>query len=121
MDHATPNLPSRQFDATVAFYGRLGFEPGFRDDGWMILKRGSLMLEFFPYPDLDPATSSFGCCLRLDALDPFVAQCRSAGVEERTCGWPRLHSHRVEASGMRIAYLVDPDGTLLRLVENPAD
>ncbi|HCH0444852.1 TPA: bleomycin resistance protein, partial [Pseudomonas aeruginosa] len=24
MDHATPNLPSRDFDATVAFYERLG-------------------------------------------------------------------------------------------------
>ena len=28
-----------------------------KDRGWMILQRGGLQLEFFPYPDLDPATS----------------------------------------------------------------
>jgi hypothetical protein len=34
-------------------------------------------------------------------------------------GWPRLRPPRVEDSGMRIGYLVDPDGNLLRLVQNP--
>lgn len=121
MDHATPNLPSRQFEATVAFYGKLGFEVGYRSEGWLIMERGGLTLEFFPYADLDPSTSSFGCCLRLDALDLFVAQCRTARIEEKATGWPRLHSPRIEPSGIRIAYLVDPDGTLLRLIENPAD
>ncbi len=48
MDHATPNLPSRDFEATSDFYSRLGLEEGWRDDGWMILKRGDLTLEFFP-------------------------------------------------------------------------
>ena len=120
MDHATPNLPSRQFAATVAFYSGLGFGVAYRSEGWLILERRGLTLEFFPYPDLDPACSSFGCCLRLDSIDPFVAQCRAAGVPETTTGWPRLHPPSIEPSGMRIAYLVDPDGTLLRLVENPA-
>ena len=84
----------------------------------MILKRGDLTLEFFPYPDLDPLTSSFSCCLRLDDLDGFYMACLDAGLPEQCCGHPRLHPPKVEASGMRIAYLVDPDGTLLRLVEN---
>ena len=44
----------------------------------MILQRGGLQLEFFPYPDLDPATSSFGCCLRLDDLDAMVALVNAA-------------------------------------------
>jgi hypothetical protein len=40
-------------------------------------------------------------------------------LPEARSGIPRLVAPRVEASGMRIAYLVDPHGTLLRLVQNP--
>ena len=61
MDHATPNLPSRDFVATSHFYQKLGVEEGWRDDGWMILKRGHLTLEFFPHPDLDPSTGKVVC------------------------------------------------------------
>ncbi|MFZ9395220.1 MAG: bleomycin resistance protein [Erythrobacter sp.] len=118
-DHATPNLPSRSFDATEAFYRSVGFETGWRSAGWMIMRRGTIQLEFFPYPDLDPATSSFGCCLRLDELDRFHADCRGAGIPEVATGWPRIAPPQREASGMTIAYMVDPDGTLLRLVQNP--
>lgn len=117
-DHATPNFPSRDFGATSAFYAGLGFVEGWRDDGWMILTRGGLTLEFFPYPDLDPFSSSFSCCLRLDDLDAFYAVARQAGLPESCSGQPRLHPATVEHSGMRIAYMIDLDGTLLRLVQN---
>ena len=119
MDHATPNLPSRDFEATSQFYGKFGFTESWRDRGWMILKRSGLVLEFFPYPDLDPLKSSFGCCLRLDDLRAFYGICRAAGIPESRTGAPRLQPPREEASGMTIAYMVDPDGTLLRLVQNP--
>ena len=118
VDHATPNLPSRAFEATSRFYARLGFAESWRDSGWMILKRGTIALEFFPFPDLDPSTSSFGCCLRLDDLDGFYEACLAAGIPEQRQGMPRLNPSRVEASGLTIAYLVDPDGTLQRLVQN---
>nr|AIB09118.1 bleomycin resistance protein [Acinetobacter calcoaceticus]AIB09131.1 bleomycin resistance protein [Acinetobacter junii] len=88
-DHVTPNLPSRDFDVTEAFYAKLGFATSWKDRGWMILQRGGLQLEFFPYPDLDPATSSFGCCLRLDDLDAMVALVNAAGAEEKSTGCPR--------------------------------
>jgi catechol 2,3-dioxygenase-like lactoylglutathione lyase family enzyme len=117
-DHATPNLPSRDFDATIGFYAALGFRERWRDGGWMILERGSLILEFFPYPDLDPAESSFGCCLRLDDLDAFYALCGQAGVPEARSGIPRLVPPLRQHWGGRIAYLVDPDGTLVRLLDN---
>ena len=117
-DHATPNLPSRDFDATLAFYAPLGFVAGWRDKGWMILKRGALALEFFPYPDLDPLQSSFGCCLRLDDMPALVEACRAAGIAQRRTGVPRISAPRREASGLDIAYLIDPDGTLLRLIQN---
>jgi hypothetical protein len=118
-DRATPNLPSRDFDVTSEFYAALGFIEQFRDAGWMILTRGDLMLEFFPFPDLDPATSSFGTCLRLDDLDGFYDSCLARGVPQTHRGWPRLHAPKVENSGLRIGALVDPDCSLLRLIANP--
>ena len=45
-DHVTPNLPSRDFDVTEAFYAKLGFATSWKDRGWMILQRGGLQLEF---------------------------------------------------------------------------
>ena len=118
-DHATPNLPSRDFAATVEFYAAFGFRVSFRSPGWMILERGDIMLEFFPYPALDPGRSSFGACLRLDDLDAMVDAVTKAGVPVVSTGMPRLQLPRTEASGMRIGYVVDPDGSLLRLVQNP--
>ena len=117
-DHSTPTLPSRDFEATSRFYGSLGFAESWRDQGWMILKRGGLALEFFPYPDLDPAESSFGCCLRLDELTRFYEACKATGLREAHAGIPRLVPPRVESSGLLIGYLVDPDGSLVRLVQN---
>jgi hypothetical protein len=118
-DTATPNLPSRMLETTAAFYERLGFAQTYRDETWMILNRYSLMLEFFLVPDLDPFASSFGCCLRLDDVEAFYRECLAAGLPESTSGFPRLHPPRLEASGLRIGALLDPDGTLLRLIGNP--
>ena len=118
VDHATPNLPSRDFEATSRFYGALGFVEGWRDEGWMILKRGTVTLEFFPHPEIDPLTSWFSCCLRLDDLDAFYAVCEAAGIPEACAGQPRLHRPEVEASAMQIGAMVDPDGTLVRLIQN---
>lgn len=117
-DRATPNLPARDFARTSEFFAALGFTETYRDDGWMILTRGDVTLEFFPYADLDPATSSFGSCLRLDDVDAFYAVCLAAGLPETTRGWPRLHPPRLESSGLRIGALIDLDGSLLRLVQN---
>lgn len=117
-DAATPNLPSRDFEKTSRFYAALGFSESWRDGGWMILKRGDLTLEFFPHPELNPLTSWFSCCLRLDDLDSFYATCLVAGLPEECKGQPRLHPPKVETWGGRIGALIDPDGTLVRLIEN---
>lgn len=117
-DTATPNLPARDFAAAAAFYAKLGFEEDYRSEGWMILSRGKVTLEFFPYPDLDPYQSAFSCCLRLDDLGAIMAQVETSGVPEARTGIPRYHPPRLEDSGLTIAYLIDPDGTLLRLIQN---
>lgn len=117
-DHATPNLPARDFGATAAFYAKLGFAEDYRSAGWMILSREEVMLEFFPYPDLDPYQSAFSCCLRLDDLGAIMRQVEASGVPDARQGIPRYHSAAPDPSGLTIAYLIDPDGTLLRLIQN---
>ena len=117
-DHATPNLPARDFGATAAFYAKLGFGEDYRSAGWMILSRGEVMLEFFPFPDLDPYQSAFSCCLRLDDLGAIMRQVEASGVHDARQGIPRYNPAAPDPSGLTIAYLIDPDGTLLRLIQN---
>lgn len=114
-DRATPNLPSRDFAATAAFYARLGFDEVFRDDGWMILARGALQLEFFPHATLDPRANYAGSCLRVDDARALHAAFAAAGLPER--GIPRLTPPVDEPWGFRMFALVDLDGNLLRGLE----
>lgn len=116
-DRAVPNLPSSDLDATEAFYSRIGFARSFRDDGWMILRRGDVQLEFFPAPGLDPATSASRCALRVGDVDELAACIVAAGVPIADTGFPRLHEVRPQEWGLRAGHLVDPDGNLLTLIE----
>ena len=117
MEQATPNLPSRDYAKTSAFFAKLGFTELFKNDGWMILKRETVMLEFFPHPDLDPASSWFCCCIRVDDIDAFFEQCATASIPINTTGWPRIHLP-TDQGGMMIGALIDPDGTLFRIIHN---
>lgn len=117
-DRALPNLPSRDFLITRDFYSSFGFCETFRDEGWMILARGTVEIEFFPYPDLEPSMSSFRCTIRVADLDELWGAIRATGVPVSRRGCPRLHEPRVEDSGLRIGYLIDPDGTQLALVSD---
>jgi hypothetical protein len=117
-DHSTPNLPARDFEATAKFYAALGFMPTWKDDHWMILTRGTLVLEFFRHPQVEPLTSWFSCCLRLDDLDAFYARCLAAGLAQSMKGYPRLHAPKLEPWGGSVGALIDLDGTLIRLIQN---
>jgi catechol 2,3-dioxygenase-like lactoylglutathione lyase family enzyme len=117
-DRAVPHLPSRDFEATVAFYGGFGFRPTYRDSEWLIMERGDLQLEFFPFAQLDPARSSFMCGLRVDDLDALYAAVRASGVAECAEGHPRLHAPSLQPWGRRVAHLIDLDGTQVNLIEN---
>lgn len=117
-DRAVPNLPSRSFDATIEFYGGFGFHAVFRDDGWLILHRGTLALEFVPAPDLDPYRSEHMASIRVADLDGLYESIRTTGVAERTTGIPRLHPVALREWGQRAGYLVDVDGTQLNLIED---
>jgi catechol 2,3-dioxygenase-like lactoylglutathione lyase family enzyme len=117
-DRAVPTLPSRSLDATAAFYARLGFVEMYRDDGWLIMSRAELTLEFFPHPRLRPATSDHQANLRVDDLDALHAAFSESGIPLATKGIPRLTPVEQQEWGARAAFLIDLDGTMLRLIEN---
>ncbi len=83
-DRAVPNLPSRDFGGTVRFYGGFGFTPSYRDDAWLILRRGELVLEFFRFDDLVPEASSFMCSVRVDDVDELY---EDIGLSAKKSGW----------------------------------
>lgn len=78
-----------------------------------------MTLEFFLHRELDPANSWFSCCLRMNDVQSFFEELLSAGVPDRSKGWPRLHRPKEEEWGGKVGALIDPDGTLLRLVQEP--
>lgn len=118
VDRAVPNLPSRDLAATVLFYERLGFAVEFRDEGWLIMRRGTLRLEFFPFADIDPWTSNHMCTIRVSDLDELHATIDRAGIPRGVVGIPRLTPITLESWGQRAAYLIDLDGTQLSLIED---
>ena len=117
-DRAVPNLPSRSFDDTIAFYRGFGFDEQFRDGGWLILERDGIVLEFFLAPEHDPYASWFMTSVRVNDLDALYAAVRASGVPERESGIPRLVTVALREWGQRAGYLVDPDGTQLHLIED---
>ncbi|NGM46485.1 bleomycin resistance protein [Rhodobacter sp. SGA-6-6] len=118
-DRITANLPARDFAATSAFYGALGFAETFRDEGWMILRRGGLVLEFFPHPGVDPWSSWFSACIRIDDPDALLAEWReTSGLPADHKAIPRLTGFFKHAGAPRMFALVDPDGSLLRVIDN---
>jgi catechol 2,3-dioxygenase-like lactoylglutathione lyase family enzyme len=115
-DRVTANLPSRDLDATASFYEALGFIVEFKDAGWMIVSRGALEIEFFPL-DHEPRESCFSACVRVDDLDELYADWQRVGIHGDRWSIPRLTAPAVE-HGMRMFALVDPDGSLLRCIDN---
>lgn len=114
IDRATPNLPSRDFSATVAFYAPLGFTVQHRDPAWLILTRGALQLEFFPHPELDPYGNFAGTCLRVADARALHAAFSAAALPADPAVIPRLTPPEERPWGFVEFALVDLDGNLLR-------
>lgn len=118
-DVITANLPSRDFEETARFYEKLGFDVGFRDEGWMILSRGPLEIEFFPHAELNPFESWFSACVRVADIDALYRAWSEVGLPEH--GIPRLTKPQDEDWGFRMFALVDPNGSLLRCMSPLSD
>jgi catechol 2,3-dioxygenase-like lactoylglutathione lyase family enzyme len=118
-DRITANLPVRDLDAAQAFYARMGFETAFRDDGWLVLRRGSLELEMVPHPALDPSASIASACVRVNDADALHRDWMAAGLP--ATGIPRMTAPEDQPFGWRLFALVDPDGNLLRVLSPLSD
>jgi catechol 2,3-dioxygenase-like lactoylglutathione lyase family enzyme len=115
-DRAVPNLPSRDLARTAAFYGGFGFVELYGDDGWLVLRRGDLQLEFFRKDDLDPRHHDFGCCLRVSDLQELYQAVLAAGVPEARYGLPSVRPITTQPWGQEMSTVLDPDGNLLRMI-----
>lgn len=119
-DRITANLPFRDARETIHFYQALGFVVDYQDAQWLIMTRGPLELEFFPYPDLSPPDSAFSACVRVAALDALYTQWSSVGLPD--VGVPRLQGPPWSiADGLRMFALIDPNGSLLRCLGDDVD
>ncbi len=116
-DRSTPNLPSSNLNKTAEFYSSLGFTVGFKDDGWLIITKGDLMLEFFPRKT-KPKKSFASCCLRVDDLDDLHAAFEKTGLKSDCRHIPRLTQPLNQSWGQRDFALVDIDGNLIRCIQN---
>ncbi|KAF2439164.1 hypothetical protein P171DRAFT_132472 [Karstenula rhodostoma CBS 690.94] len=63
---------------------------------------------------LHPAASWFSCCFRMDHVEAFFSELVRP---EQTTGFPPAHRPKKEDSGMTIGALIDPDGSLIRLIQ----
>lgn len=83
----------------------------------MILSRGALELEFFPYPRLDPRANIASCCLRVSDARALHAAFAAADLPDSCRARPRLTAPVDHPWSFREFALVDPDGNLLRCLE----
>ncbi|MFD0482372.1 bleomycin resistance protein [Kineococcus sp. GCM10028916] len=90
----------------------------FRDESWLILRRGEVQLEFFPFPSLVPSESSSTCTVRVADVDALWSAIAAAGVPQTRRGIPRLVPVEQQTWGFRSGALVDLDGTQLTLIED---
>ena len=112
------NLPSRDLDKTQAFYEALGFSVGFKDDGWMIMRRGELELEFFRSPSWTRvrAVSQRACAWTIWMRCSRTSRKPACPTIAGPCpAWMSRSSCRL---GLRMFHVVDLDGSLLRCIDN---
>lgn len=93
--------------------GRRGFTVAWKDSSWLILERSGIRLECFA-ARVDPANSWHSASIRTLALDGLYADFSKAGLP--AAGIPRLEPPRPIAPDLRMAALVDPDGSLIRIL-----
>ncbi len=114
---AVPVLPSRDLSATLAFYEALGFEEWGSSHlarGYLIVRRGDLVLHFHADPGVDPLRTATGCYLYVDDVDRLHATWAAAVVPDPATG-TRVVAPTDTDYGLREFAVVDPSGNLLRI------
>ncbi|WP_299202243.1 VOC family protein [uncultured Tateyamaria sp.] len=119
-EQACPILPSRDFDATQAFYAQLDFDTWYKDDGYLLMNRDKVELHFFSKADHAPETCDHGVYIRPKDVDAFSDELVKLDLP-RADAFPKFMPVEDKPWGMREAALWDPDGNLLRIGEVISD
>lgn len=115
LQSACPTCPSRDFEATKAFYARLGFQLGseYPEDGYLILYRDREELHFFRSPDHVPENSDHGAYIRVENALELSREYEPLGLPGE--GIPRFLKAEDKPWGMCELAIVDTDGNLMRM------
>lgn len=111
---AVPVLPSRDIDATLAFFESvIGFRRAFAHGtptDYAGMKRDGAEIHFFRCDDVKILEAS-GCRVRVDGIDALYARCVNRGV---------VHPKGLLAEkpwGTREFVMLDPDGVIVTFFE----
>ncbi|RDV01125.1 bleomycin resistance protein [Undibacter mobilis] len=109
-----PVLASLDIAQSHDFYvGKLGFEAGYRDDKYLIVRRDEMELHFWLAPDrIHPENTS--CYIRGGQIVALYEEYKARGVE-------RLSDFEVRPWDMKEFYIHDPHGNLLRFGCSPQE
>jgi catechol 2,3-dioxygenase-like lactoylglutathione lyase family enzyme len=121
-EFAVPIMPSKDLDATLAFYERLGFENvGAPPSEWnyLIIRRGTVQLHFYGDSEVDPLTTSSSCYVFTDDADALYQSWSAIGIPADPTTGSRLHAPVDTDYGQREFALVDPSGNLVRVGSPP--
>jgi catechol 2,3-dioxygenase-like lactoylglutathione lyase family enzyme len=104
-----PVLPTRDLDASLAHYERLGFTvDAYAGGGYGFVHWGDVDIHLSQWDEHDPLRTAAQVYLYVSDADALHAQWRAAGVEGR-------FTKPVDAEyGLREAAHVDPEGNLIR-------
>jgi catechol 2,3-dioxygenase-like lactoylglutathione lyase family enzyme len=121
-DFAVPIMPSKDLDATLAFYERLGFvNAGAAPSEWnyLIIRRGGVQLHFYGDPEVDPLATASSCYVFTDDADVLYEAWNATGVPTDPTTGSRLQGPVDTDYGMREFALIDPSGNLIRVGSPP--
>jgi catechol 2,3-dioxygenase-like lactoylglutathione lyase family enzyme len=108
-----PILPTRDLARSRAFYESLGFQAGYHDDVYDIIRRGNLVVHLERFDDLVPEQNRFSCYWRVPDADRLYREFAALGLPSD--GLPCLSEPADGPWGMREFTLKDPSGNLIRV------
>jgi catechol 2,3-dioxygenase-like lactoylglutathione lyase family enzyme len=108
-----PILPVLDMRSTRAFYEALGFQAGYHDERYDILRRGRLVVHLERHEELVPKNNRTSCYWRVTDADALYRAFAPLGLPPE--GLPSLTTPCDEAWGMREFTLRDPSGNLIRV------
>ena len=108
MDRAIPVLPAGDWDQSVAFWSRLGFEVDGPHHDYVVARRGDLEVHLYADNGIECFTNNSACYLRVDDALALRDEWQAAGVLP-------LAAVEDKPWGMREFHVVDPAGNLVRV------